>query len=236
MTESTDPRKQSDLERSFDTQFKRLGQDLPSPVPDFRFAPGRKYEFDRAFVDYRVAVELEGIYTARSVVCHICGTKVRFKKKDGVMGKVIRLPGYHQRYGRFKTDKEKYNLAVEHNWAVLRFLHDDVHGQPFEMVETIRRTLYTRRHMAPRVQQLTKREDQTLHLISAGFSGTEIAERLGVSYSTVRGHIANVLQKMVAHNQASAVARSVCWGLLRLNDIPWPDEDAEIYDLPGQGI
>lgn len=221
----------TDLERAFDTQLRRLGQDLPIPKAQYKFAPGRKVAFDRAFVDYKVGVELEGIYTQQMVICHNCGTKVRFKKKDGGLGKVLRLPGYHQRYGRFKTDQEKYNLAVELNWAVLRFLHDDVYGNPFDMVEQIRRVLYSRRYLAPMIQKLSDRENEILHLIAAGFSGSEIAGKLQLSEFTVRGHTANIRQKMVAKNQASAVARAICWGMLDLEKIPWPEDMAEVFSF-----
>lgn len=221
----------TDLERAFDTQLRRLGQDLPVPKIQYRFSTKRKFTFDRAFVDYKVAIELEGIYTQKMVICQECGAKVRFRKRDGSLGKVLHMPGYHQRYGRFKSDKEKYNLAVEENWAVLRFLHDDVYGNPFDMVEQIRRVLYSRRYMAPLIQKLSDREYEILHFIAAGFSGNEIADKLELSEFTVRGHTANIRQKMVAKNQAAAVARAICWGMLDLEKIPWPEDMADVFDI-----
>jgi DNA-binding CsgD family transcriptional regulator len=223
----------SDLERAFDTQILRLAPELPRPRHQFEFASdeGRNFRFDRAFVDYRIGVELEGIYAKQQVICHKCGARVRYKKKDGSLGKVIQLPGYHQRFGRFKSDVEKYNLAVKLNWIVLRFLYDDVYSDPFSMVETIRKVIYNRRFMMPQIEKLSEREDEILHLIAAGFTGPQMADRLGISDSTVNGHIANIREKTCASTQAGAIARALAWGLLDLERVPWPENMAEIFNF-----
>jgi DNA-binding CsgD family transcriptional regulator len=225
------PELDSELERAFDTQFIRLGQDMPRPIPHFKFAEPRQFAFDRAWPEHKVAVELEGIFRgAISIRCHNCGEIVHAKKKDGTLGEPIRLSGYHQRYGRFKTDKEKYNLAQDRGWIVLRFLNDDVYGDPFTMIEEIRTHLDSRRHLIPQIQQLSKREDEILHLIAAGYGGPEIAAMIGVSEPTVRSHTQNIRQKLIAPNRASAVARAVAWGLLDIGRVPWRDETAMILE------
>ena len=58
-----------------------------------------------------------------------------------------------------------------------------------------------RRHLparAPRVDtsRLTEREAQTAELVAAGFSNREIADRLGVSESTVKKHVSAALDKL----------------------------------------
>jgi DNA-binding CsgD family transcriptional regulator len=226
-----DPTKMSDLERAFDTQFISLGQDLPTPVNQFAFARPRRFLFDRAWPDYKVAVELEGsIGRGRPVKCHNCGELVRARKGDGKAGKVISLPGFHQRIGRFMSDMEKYNLAVENGWFVLRFLHQDVHSEPFKMVDLIRHTLESRKYRVSQIEKLSPREDEILHLIAAGNSGPEIAERLSLGLDTIRSHTQNVRQKLLARNQAEAVARGFSWGLLDLSRVPWEDENPHLLD------
>jgi DNA-binding CsgD family transcriptional regulator len=221
----------SELERSFDTQFKRLGQDLPEPVKDFQFAaPRRRWRFDRAWPDYKVAVELEGT-RPRGLTCHNCGEKVRARKQDGSLGDIIRVYGWHQRFARFKSDKEKYNEAVRLGWFVLRFIHDDVNADPFQMVEVIREVIESRKHAVPIIESLTTREDQVLHLMAAGFTGPEMAERLNIGEMTVKAHIEKTRAKLIVRNRASAIARAVCWGLLDLNRIPWPEDTPEMLAI-----
>jgi DNA-binding CsgD family transcriptional regulator len=227
---SQDPMKMSDLERAFDTQFIALGQDLPRPEPQFIFAKPRQYRFDRAWPDYKVAVELEGaLGKSRPVRCHNCNSLVRAVKGDGSPGKVITLPGYHQRIGQFLSDKEKYNLAIRNGWFVLRFVYEDVHSTPFEMVDLIRHTLESRKYRVSQIEKLSPREDEILHLIAAGYSGPEIAERLTLGLDTIRSHTQNVRQKLLARNQAEAVARAVAWGLMDLARVPWSDETPQLF-------
>ena len=45
----------------FSHYFEVLGQDLPTPVAEYRFAPDRKWRFDFAWPDHgKVAVEING--------------------------------------------------------------------------------------------------------------------------------------------------------------------------------
>lgn len=231
MTED-DPRKMSELERGFDTQFHRLAQDLPRPEPQFMFARPRRFAFDRAWPDYYVAVELEGaLGKNRPIRCHNCGEHVRAMKGDGMPGKIIAMPGYHQRIGQFLSDKQKYNLAVERGWLVLRFVHEDVHSQPFEMVNLIRDVLERRKYRVSQIESLSPREEQIIHLIAAGNSGPEIADRLNLGLDTIRSHTQNVRQKLLARNQAEAVARALAWGLLDLSRVPWEEDNPDIFGL-----
>lgn len=218
----------SELERSFDTNFIALGSDLPKPVSNFQFAKivGRNFKFDRAWPDYKVAVELEGIYRrTKFVICHNCNEAVRARKNDGSLGKRMPMLGYHQHYGRFKSDVEKYNLATEMGWSVLRFLHDDVHSDPFSMVDSIRKVIQQRANFIPKIDELTEREDQILHLYAGGFTNLEMSERLQIKANTIRTHTQSIAQKLCALNRANAVARAFAWGILDLGRIPWQDEN-----------
>lgn len=67
---------------------------LPAPVPEYRFAPPRRWRFDWAYPDRRIALEREG------------GIWVR---------------GRHTRGRGYEADCRKYNRAAVLGWVVLRF-------------------------------------------------------------------------------------------------------------------
>jgi len=66
---------------------------LPMPTPEHRFHPVRKWRFDRAYPEYKVAVECEG----------------------GIFSQ-----GRHTRGLGFQKDCTKYNEAALLGWLVLR--------------------------------------------------------------------------------------------------------------------
>lgn len=67
---------------------------IPSPEQEFKFMDKRKFRFDFAWIDEKLAVEIEG----------------------GVW-----IQGRHTRGSGYVKDMEKYNLAAEAGWRVLRF-------------------------------------------------------------------------------------------------------------------
>ncbi len=54
---------------------------------------------------------------------------------------------------------------------------------------------------------LTAREEETLLLLTKGYSNKEIADRLGLSIETVRSHLKHIYEKMHVQSRAGAVAR-----------------------------
>ena len=74
--------------------FSALG--LPTPVPEYKFHPIRKWRFDFAWINMKIAMECEG------------GTWI----KDG---------GRHNRPKGYKADMEKYNQAQLLGWIILRY-------------------------------------------------------------------------------------------------------------------
>ena len=69
------------------------GQGLPMPVTEHRFHPSRKWRFDYAWPDAKVALEVEGgVWTG----------------------------GRHTSSAGFLKDIEKYNAAARLGWRVLR--------------------------------------------------------------------------------------------------------------------
>lgn len=54
---------------------------------------------------------------------------------------------------------------------------------------------------------LTAREEETLILLSKGYSNKEIADKLSLSIETVRSHLKHIYEKMHVRSRAEAVAR-----------------------------
>jgi hypothetical protein len=90
---------------------------LPEPVKEHRFAPGRKYAFDRCWIDSRIAIEVEG--------------GIWMQTSTG------RSKG-HAHPKRFEDDCEKYNLACLLGWRVFRFTGAMIEdGRAYETLESV---------------------------------------------------------------------------------------------------
>lgn len=70
------------------------------------------------------------------------------------------------------------------------------------------------RLMEPLIEPLTRRELEVLQLIAHGLSNQEIAKRLGLAVSTVKGHNRIIFDKLQAGRRTEAVARARMLGLL----------------------
>lgn len=62
--------------------------------------------------------------------------------------------------------------------------------------------------------ELTPREKEILGLMAGGLDNRAIASRLSISFTTVRGHVQNILEKLDAHSKLEAVARAAQYALL----------------------
>lgn len=69
------------------------------PEREYCFHPARRWRFDFAFLDAKLAVEVEG----------------------GIFVK-----GAHTRGAHFRSDCEKYNAACELGWSVLRYTDREI--------------------------------------------------------------------------------------------------------------
>jgi very-short-patch-repair endonuclease len=95
------------------------------PTPDFEwlFAAGRKFAFDWAWPEHKIALEIEGGIYGRGKACPMCGRKA---------------VGAHTSIERLKSDMEKYNLAAVLGWSVLRVRPEQIDsGEAFDLVERI---------------------------------------------------------------------------------------------------
>lgn len=67
---------------------------------------------------------------------------------------------------------------------------------------------------SPLLEPLSNREREVLQLVAEGLSNREIAARLVISLSTVKGHTSNIYGKLGVSNRTQAVARARTLGLL----------------------
>jgi DNA-binding CsgD family transcriptional regulator len=58
------------------------------------------------------------------------------------------------------------------------------------------------------VDRLTPREREVLDLMAVGLDNRAIAAKLGIEYTTVRGHVRSVIEKLRARSRLEAVARA----------------------------
>ena len=63
------------------------------------------------------------------------------------------------------------------------------------------------------VRELTNRELEVLRWISRGLDNRAIADNLGVSVNTIRGHVQKVLEKLGVHSKLGAMARCAELGI-----------------------
>lgn len=69
------------------------------------------------------------------------------------------------------------------------------------------------------VELLTPREVQVLQLAARGLSNKDIAEELGITVRTVKGHLINIYSKMKVKSRTEAVSCALKEGWIRLEDI-----------------
>jgi len=68
--------------------------------------------------------------------------------------------------------------------------------------------------MGEGVARLTPREREVLALMAGGLDNRAIAAKLGIQYTTVRGHVRSVVERFGARSRLEAVARAYQMGLV----------------------
>jgi FixJ family two-component response regulator len=84
----------------------------------------------------------------------------------------------------------------------------------FEEDARRRRQLIRKSEMRRRMASLTKRETEVMHLVVAGYSSKDIAEKLGISLKTVEHHRIHLLDKMQVNTAVDLTREVVGAGLL----------------------
>lgn len=106
----------NDKAEIFASYWRTLANDFQFPTDEYNFDKhlGRKHRFDFAFVDKKIAVEIEG-------------------NAWGVRG-----GGRHMQ----DSDLEKYNIAAMLGWRVFRFSPSMLKRDPVYCIEIVKETLY----------------------------------------------------------------------------------------------
>ena len=105
-------KKQSELERTFEYYLRVLGAGLPQGEREYRFHPKRRWRFDWAWPDRKLAVEVDG-------------------------GQWVKRGGRHNS----DKDREKLNAAAVAGWRVVRFSGTMLKRDPAGCIETVRLAL-----------------------------------------------------------------------------------------------
>ena len=64
------------------------------------------------------------------------------------------------------------------------------------------------------LESLTRREREVLACMAEGLDNRAIAAELGIGFTTVRGHVQNILEKLDAHSKLEALACAARYALL----------------------
>ena len=104
-------------EDQFAALWERLGPTGFEWTREHVFAPPRRWRFDFAYLPAKVAVEIEG-------VTFFGGAKSRHQTANGL-----------------EADCEKYDMAVELGWRVLRYTQQDLDKRPVDVIEQVERVL-----------------------------------------------------------------------------------------------
>lgn len=124
------------LERQLEMLLRSKG--LIGFQREYQFHPTRRWRFDFADPQAKIAVECEGgVYGFKCPKCGGTGAGGQCKSCRGT-GKAF---GRHSRATGLENDAEKYNRAAIMGWRVLRFTTRQLKQQPLQCVELIQEAL-----------------------------------------------------------------------------------------------
>ena len=72
----------------------------------------------------------------------------------------------------------------------------------------------------PRIEQLTRREQEILALVAGGLGNREISERLFISEATTKTHVSNLLGKLGLRDRVQAVIHAYECGIVQPGRTP----------------
>ncbi|RLC76280.1 MAG: DNA-binding response regulator [Chloroflexi bacterium] len=104
------------------------------------------------------------------------------------------------------------NVSADELAGAIRAAHA---GRPTLAPEAAEALIHVATHSPEPGHNLTPREREVLALMIEGLTNPEIAKRLGVSRSTVKFHVSNILIKLGVENRTEAVVLAVQHNLSR---------------------
>jgi DNA-binding NarL/FixJ family response regulator len=111
----------------------------------------------------------------------------------------------------------KSRAAAEVTEAVCRAAEGEMLIPPAQLARLLMRSQEMARDEAERrriQESLTRRELEVLGLMAGGLDNRAIAAELGIGFTTVRGHVQNLLEKLDSHSKLEALACAARYGLL----------------------
>ncbi len=86
-------------------------------------------------------------------------------------------------------------------------VHDGGAPMSMQIARKVVRYFHRASPSVSELEHLTKREQEILALLAKGFLYKEIADRLGISASTVRGHLHHIYEKLHVQSRTEAVVK-----------------------------
>jgi DNA-binding NarL/FixJ family response regulator len=140
-------------------------------------------------------------------------------KRDHPDTKVILLTGYREKSLAVQAMEEGCDGFLRKTASVDEVAQAVRDAQAGEAVFSSQDLMMVARSMRPRsggaaAADLTARELEVLHMLTAGMSTDAMAQQLFVSSHTIRSHVRSLLLKLDAHSKLEAVAIATRAGLI----------------------
>lgn len=109
-------------------------------VKEHVFHDSRKWRFDYAIIDKKIAIEIEGGNTGNVITCNHCKQKVGRISKSGKYI-LIRGGGRHNSIEGYEKDCYKYNAAAVLGWQMLRYTTNMIKTNPAQVSKDIEKCM-----------------------------------------------------------------------------------------------
>lgn len=112
-------------------------------------------------------------------------------------------------FGALKAGAGGYLLKRADPADILRAIQDVKQGGAPMSSQIARRVVQSFREdsSAPKVEELSEREEEILQQLAKGYSTKEIADRLSVSVNTIRTHLQHIYGKLHVRSRTEAVIK-----------------------------
>jgi len=113
-------------------------------------------------------------------------------------------------FGALKAGASGYLLKRADPADILRAIQEVKQGGAPMSSQIARRVVHSFRDTSvevPKVEALSQREEEILHLLAKGYSTKEIADHLCVSNNTVRTHLQHIYHKLHVRSRTEAVIK-----------------------------
>jgi DNA-binding NarL/FixJ family response regulator len=117
-----------------------------------------------------------------------------------LLNDLLKRLGLHREQAshRYELDEEFHNMVMELAQQEQRS-EQDVHA---DLLAAAFAQRSTSQDLWGRWQSLSRREQEVAALTCLGYTNDEIASRLGISHTTIKTHIRNILTKFQLHGKA----------------------------------